>query len=102
MEDKLKMIIEGALMSSGKPLNIKNIKNMFEKDAEPEAKSIKQALKSLKEDYQGRGVELVEVASGWRFQVPEEIAGWVNRLWEEKPPRYSRALLETLALIAYR
>jgi len=102
MEDKLVKIIEGALMSSSKPLGLNQLKSIFEESARPETKEIRQALLSLQQHYAGRGVELVEVASGWRFQVPEDIATWVKRLWEEKPPRYSRALLETMALIAYR
>lgn len=102
MQDKLSKIIEGALMSYSKPLNINNIKSLFEKGAEPDAKQIKQAISQLQEYYTDRGVELVCVASGWRFQVPDELSVWIGRLWEEKPPRYSRALLETLALIAYR
>ncbi len=102
MQDKLIKIIEGALMSYSNPLNIKNIKSLFEKGAEPDTKQIKKAISDLKQHYTNRGVELVEVASGWRFQVPDELSTWVGRLWEEKPPRYSRALLETLALIAYR
>lgn len=99
---KLKQIIEGALMASGEVLAIERIQLLFDDYDQPKSNQIKQALDSLIEDYKDRGIELIEVASGYRFQVRKEVAPWVTRLWEEKPQRYSRALLETLSLIAYR
>lgn len=95
-------ILEGALLAAGKPLNVQQLGDLFELDERPDNEQIREALSVLTESCQGRGFELRLVASGYRFQVVEDIAPWVGRLWEEKPQRYSRALLETLALIAYR
>jgi segregation and condensation protein B len=75
---------------------------LFLDDEQPEKKELREVLDQLKQDYQGRGIEVVEVGSGWRIQVVEEVSLWVSRLWTERAPRYSRALMETLALIAYR
>ena len=102
MQTNLKNIIEAALMASGKPLSIKLLLILFEEDARPDKREVLEVLQQLQDDYEGRGVEIVEVASGWRLQVRQELSTWINRLWEEKPARYSRALLETMALIAYR
>lgn len=100
---KLKNILEAVLLAADKPLDVKFFQTLFEADIDrPGADEIHQALQSLTEDYQGRGIRLNEVASGYRMQVVEDYALWVSRLWEEKPQRYSRALLETLVLIAYR
>lgn len=102
-QEKIKNIIEAALMVSDKPLSIARILELFEKDAEAmDRETIRSALDQLQEDYRDRGIELREVASGYRIQVRSDYAEWVNRLFDEKPPRYSRALLETLAIIAYR
>ena len=102
-QDKIKCIIEAALMVSDTPLTVAQIEALFAKDMEiVDRELIKAALEVLQEDYRDRGIELKEVASGYRVQVKSEYAGWVNRLFEERPPRYSRALLETLAIIAYR
>ncbi|MCK4869711.1 MAG: SMC-Scp complex subunit ScpB [Gammaproteobacteria bacterium] len=101
-KEQLKKIIEGALFAVGAPLSLTQIKQLLDKDDIPENNELKEILAELYEDYHGRGVELKEVASGYRFQVNSELAPWVGRLWEEKAPRYSRALLETLALIAYK
>ena len=102
-QDKVKCIIEAALMVSDTPLTVAQIEALFAKDMEiVDRELIKAALEVLQEDYRDRGIELKEVASGYRVQVKSEYAGWVNRLFEERPPRYSRALLETLAIIAYR
>ena len=99
----LKNIIEAAMLVEGKPLNMKRLMALFEgKDEIPERSEIKHALEILSAEYQGRGVELIEVASGYRIQARQEMEPWIARLFEEKPPRYSRALLETLVLIAYR
>ncbi|HED15761.1 MAG TPA: SMC-Scp complex subunit ScpB [Gammaproteobacteria bacterium] len=101
-EDKLKNIIESALLASGRPLSIDQLLGLFLNDEEIKREQIREALKTLTEDYAERGTELIEVASGFRFQVREEYSEWVSRLWADRPVRYTRALLETLALIAYR
>lgn len=102
-QQQLKNIIEAVLMSAEKPLKVNNIEALFVGDNDmPTRNEIRQALQELSEAYQGRGFELKEVASGFRIQVGQDYAQWVGRLWEEKPARYTRALLETLALIAYR
>ena len=98
----LEQIIEGALLSFGDALSIDRLLSLFEEENRPEKDELQQALLRLQERYKDRGVQLLEVGSGWRFQARSELAEWVNRLWEEKPQKYSRALLETLALIAYR
>lgn len=98
----LQKIIEGALLAAGEALSVDKIHSLFEEHEAPEKQEIKDALLALQENCRDRGFGLVEVASGWRFQVLEELATWVNRLWEEKPQKYSRALLETLSLVAYR
>jgi segregation and condensation protein B len=99
---KLKKIIEAALMASGDVLSIERLQLLFDDFDKPKSPKIKEALDSLMNDFSGRGIELVEVASGYRFQVHKDVAPWVTRLWDEKPQRYSRALLETMSLIAYR
>ncbi len=100
--DRLKLIIEGALLAAGRPLSIDHILSLFLDEDQPTREEIREALDMLQADCENRGVELKEVASGFRFQVKSDFAPWVSRLWEEKPARYSRATLETLALIAYR
>ena len=100
-EFDLKSIIEGALFASGKPLSLKQLQALFG-EMPPSTDLLEQILAELTEDYRERGIQLQQVASGYRFQVSQSIAGWVGRLWEEKPVRYSRAILETLVLIAYR
>ena len=102
-QDKIKYIIEAVLMVSDKPLNLAQIEALFVKDmGEVDRELIKSAIAALQTDYRDRGIELKEVASGYRVQVRSEYAEWVNRMFEERPPRYSRALLETLAIVAYR
>jgi segregation and condensation protein B len=98
----LKKIIEGALFAAGQPLNIEQLGFLFDEAERPDNATLRATLEVLMQEYAGRGIELREVASGFRFQVRQETGPWVSRLWEEKPTRYSRALLETLALIAYR
>jgi len=99
----LKNIIEAILLSADKPLDVRHLETLFEADADrPSRDEIRQALAELQQDYEGRGTELKEISSGFRMQVRQDYAQWVGRLWEEKPARYSRALLETLVLIAYR
>lgn len=101
--EQLKNILEAVLMTSSDSMSLNQFVSLFEKDADqPERADIRTALEQLQEDYEGRGVELKEVASGFRFQVRNEYSEWVNRLFDERPQRYSRALLETLAIIAYR
>ena len=98
----LKCILEAVLLAAGEPLDRAALASVFEEDERPGDAALAQALAELQEDYAERGLELKEVASGFRIQVREELNSWVSRLWEERPQRYSRALLETLALIAYR
>ena len=100
--DLIKKIVEGALMAAGKSLDINHLERLFEDEERPSRDQIKAALEEIDDDCRGRGFELKQTASGYRFQVQQELATWVNRLWEEKPKRYSRAMLETLSLIAYR
>lgn len=99
---KLKNIVEGALLVADRTLSIDQLLSLFDLDQKPERDEIKQILKELEEDYNDRSAELVKVSSGYRLQVRQDYAQWISRLWEEKPPRYSRALLETLSLIAYK
>ncbi len=89
-------------MAAGRPLSLDNIAQVFSKSERPDRKELKSVMQAIAEDCDDRGFELKEVASGYRFQVKQEIGEWVAKLWEERPPRYTRALLETLALIAYR
>lgn len=99
----LKNIIEGALLAAGGPLTLDSLLVLFGTDEEaPAREALQVALATLEEDYRNRGIELALVAGGYRIQVRKACAPWIARLWDEKPPRYSRALLETLALIAYR
>jgi segregation and condensation protein B len=98
----LKCILEAVLLAAGEPLDRAALTSVFEEDERPGEADLAGALAELQEDYAERGLELKEVASGFRIQVREEVNPWVSRLWEERPQRYSRALLETLALIAYR
>ena len=99
---ELKNIVEAALLAAGRPLSIEAIQALFPEIECPDRNQLRAALEELSSDYAGRGIEVAEVASGWRIQVRENCSPWVSRLWEERPARYSRALLETLALIAYR
>lgn len=98
----LKLILEAILLAAGRPLTLDQLLAMFEDKEKPERGDLREAIAGLQEDYQARGIDLVQVGGGYRIQVRETMQPWVARLWEEKPARYSRALLETLALIAYR
>ncbi|MBT5387996.1 MAG: SMC-Scp complex subunit ScpB [Porticoccaceae bacterium] len=100
--DLIRKIIEGALLAAGKPLDIARMESLFEDEERPPRDQIRAALEEIEGDCRERGFELKQVASGYRFQVRQELSTWVNRLWDEKPKRYSRAMLETLSLIAYR
>ena len=100
--DLIKKIIEGALLAAGKSLDIVHLERLFEDSERPPRDQFKAALEEIDADCRERGFSLKKTASGYRFQVDQEFSPWVNRLWEEKPKRYSRAMLETLSLIAYR
>jgi segregation and condensation protein B len=100
--NQIKRIFEAALFGAGQPLALPQLAALFDEQDMPTHEEIARALEELKNDSEGRGVELVEVASGFRYQVREEVHPFVSRLWTERQTRYSRALLETLALIAYR
>ena len=98
----IKKIVEGALLAAGRPLDISQLEKLFADDERPPRDQLRAAIEDIQADCRGRGYDVVQVASGFRFQVSDELAPWINRLWEEKPKRYSRAMLETLALIVYR
>jgi segregation and condensation protein B len=101
--EKLKPILEALLSATDKPLAINFMFDLFTGDIDqPSKDDIRQAIFELGEKYEGSGLELKQVASGFRFQIRADYETWVARLWDHKPPRYSRALLETLSLIAYR
>ena len=100
--DQLRVILEGALLAAGRPLDIGRMEMLFDLGEAPPKDQIRAVLEDIAESCKGRGFELSKTGSGYRFQVRQELSDWVNRLWEEKPQKYSRALLETLALIAYR
>jgi segregation and condensation protein B len=101
-ETGLVQIIEGALLAAGRPVTVPQLAELFEEHERPENTAIREALKAVAERCENRGFELQEVASGFRFQVRQSLSPWVARLWQERPQKYSRALLETLSLIAYR
>lgn len=100
--EMLKKVLEGAVFAAGRPINLEQLGFLFDEADRPDVVTMRSVLEALMLEYAGRGIELKEVASGFRFQVRQETGPWVSRLWDEKPSRYSRALLETLALIAYR
>jgi segregation and condensation protein B len=102
VDNKVKMIVEGLLLAAGRPLSLDNIIQVFSDEEKPDRDELKGVLQSISDECNDRGFELKEVASGYRFQVKQDLSEWVAKLWEERPPRYTRALLETLALIAYR
>lgn len=99
---ELKHILEAVLLAAGEPVSLSRMATLFDSRDAPSSSDITKALEELAVDLQGRGIELKEVASGFRLKTRAELMPWISRLWEEKPQRYSRALLETLALIAYR
>lgn len=101
-ESEIKHFIESALLAAGRPLNIDQLHNLFDDEVAPEKSQIRQAIGALVDDYEGRGITIEEVASGFRVQIKADMAERLHKLWEERPPRYSRAMFETLALIAYR
>ena len=102
---QIAQVIEAALLAAESPLTVDNLFRLFtvgELDEDEGRKQVRSAIESLQADCAQRGVVLQKVASGYRYQTRQELSAWVSRLWEEKPPRYTRALLETLALIAYK
>ncbi|NQY02592.1 MAG: SMC-Scp complex subunit ScpB [Halieaceae bacterium] len=101
-ETGLVQILEGALLAAGKPMSVAQMADLFEEHERPENAQIREALGEVSQRCDDRGFELQEVASGFRFQVRQNLSPWVGRLWQERPQKYSRALLETLSLIAYR
>jgi segregation and condensation protein B len=101
-EAHLKNVIEAALLASGRPLSVEQITHLFDDQLRPSAAAVRAQLGALSADYAARGIEMKETASGFRVQVRASLASEISRLWPERPPRFSRALLETLALIAYR
>ncbi|MDO1528647.1 SMC-Scp complex subunit ScpB [Fulvimonas sp. R45] len=100
--EQLKPIIEAALLAASQPLTVAQLGDLFAEEDEVGRDDIARSLELLAQECEGRGVELKEVASGFRYQVRQSVHPWISRMWTEKPSRYSRALLETLALIAYR
>ncbi|HEY4873422.1 MAG TPA: SMC-Scp complex subunit ScpB, partial [Steroidobacteraceae bacterium] len=101
-EAYLKNVIEAALFAAGRPLMVSQIAQLFDEHVRPSTAEVRAQLEALAEDYATRGIEMKETASGFRVQVRGALASEISRLWPERPPRFSRALLETLALIAYR
>ena len=99
---EIKHFIEAALLAAGRPLNIDQLRGLFDGRMAPEKAEIRKAIATLNEEYEERGIVVSEVASGFRLQIKSAMADRLQKLWEERPPRYSRALFETLALIAYR
>ena len=101
-QSEIKNVIEAALLGGGRPLSLEQLSGLFGKRSAPDRKMLKEILRELATDYEGRGIELKEVGSGYRIQIRSSMSEWLSPLWEERAPRYSRALFETLALIAYR
>jgi segregation and condensation protein B len=101
-ESYIRNVIEAALLAAGGPLPVAELLRLFDEAVRPSAQAVRAVLESLGAEYAGRGIELKETASGFRIQVRRELAAEISRLWPERAARYSRALLETLALIAYR
>jgi segregation and condensation protein B len=99
---EIKYFIEAALLAAGRPLDIDQLKGLFDGRGVPDKAEIRKAIAALNDDYSERGITVTEVASGFRMQIKSTMAGRLQKLWEERPPRYSRALFETLALVAYR
>jgi segregation and condensation protein B len=103
MDDReIKIFIESALLAAGRPLDVSQLQDLFDGRSIPEKSQIRQSISSLLDDYEDRGITIKEVASGYRLQITDSMSDRLQKLWEDRPPRYSRALFETLALIAYR
>lgn len=101
-DNEIKHFIEAALLAAGHPLSVEQLQGLFDGESIPEKTQIREAIGKLAEEYEGRGITISEVASGFRIQVAADMADRLHKLWEQRAPRYSRALFETLALIAYR
>jgi segregation and condensation protein B len=101
-ENYIRNVVEAALLAAGRPLQLPELALLFEEHSRPQPAALRTALEALEAEYSSRGIEVKETANGFRIQVRRHLASEVSRLWPERPPRYSRALLETLALIAYR
>jgi segregation and condensation protein B len=101
-ETYVRNVIEAALLAAGRPLAATELAELFDENARPPIAEVRAALAELVTEYEHRGIQIKETANGFRVQVRRELAGEISRLWPERPPRYSRAMLETLALIAYR
>lgn len=101
-ETYIRNVIEAAMLAAGRPLQLAEFAQLFEEGARPSNAELREALKTLEAEYEGRGIEVKETGNGFRIQVRREVGSEIGRLWPERPPRYSRAMLETLALIAYR
>lgn len=99
---ELKNILEAALLAAGEPLSIDRMLSMFPVDSRPSRQALREALTTLEEEYEGRGIQLKRVDRSYRFQTRDKYSEWIVRLRQERPPRYSRALLETLAILAYK
>ena len=102
MENTLSQIIEALLLSASRPIDIQEIERVFDETERPSKDEIRYALNEIEEQCSNRGVELKKVSTGYRLQVRQDLSSYIAKLWEEKPPRFSKATLETLALIAYR
>ena len=102
MENTLSQIIEALLLSASRPIDVQEIERVFDETERPPKDEIRSALSEIEEQCSNRGVELKKVSTGYRLQVRQDLSSYIAKLWEEKPPRFSKATLETLALIAYR
>ena len=100
--DFLRQILEAAILVSDKPMDVSHLEKLFDEKERPHRDEIRAALDEITTDCRDKGFELVKVSSGYRFQTKQSLSAWVSRVWEEKPKKFSRAMLETLALIAYR
>ena len=100
--DFLRQILEAAIMVSDKPMDVSHLEMLFDEKERPHRDEIRAALDEITTDCKDKGFELVKVSSGYRFQTKQSLSAWVSRVWEEKPKKFSRAMLETLVLIAYR
>ncbi len=101
-QQEIRYFIESALLAAGRPLSVDQLKNLFDGRSAPDKSEIRKAISDLNDEYEPRGIMIAEVASGFRMQVKATMADRLQKLWEDRPPRYSRALFETLALVAYR
>ncbi len=99
---EMKHLFEAAILAAGRPITTQQLAELYDERERPSLEQVLNALNELRQDYENRGIELLEVSSGWRVQVRNNCVDFVSRMWQERPSRYSRAMLETLALIAYR